>query len=1009
MAPQMKGLTQFIIDLRNSKDFNEENKRINLEINNIQTKFNTNLNAYQKKKYICKLVYIYLLGYNDSINFGLKQSFQLLEASTYSEKQLGYLAVSILIDYDKRKYQNIKQFLNDLLEIMYDQLVKDLQSNNEDINCLAIQFIASKFNVSDDKHYVEEDDELSSKWLQLIDIIYSFCISPMKNSLIRRKSSIALFTLSKLYPNVILTNSNWIPRILQLIDDKDLSVIMSSSLLIQLVTELKPQYVKSIIPSISSKLHELVIDSKCDEEYFYYKSPAPWLIIKLLSLIETFFLLTNHEGNPQFTISDLDEKTLENLRGVVAQSIQNACQPIKGLPNRNSQSAILFQSVSLSIFLDASIEAINGAINALFTLLVSGETNTRYLALDALTKLTARLNSNYLSSSSQLDENLARIFHLLHDKDISVKRKSLDLLYTISNPQNYSLILNKLLEFFPSADFTLKSELAVKIAILAERFATDSTWYVTTMLKLLSIGGGSNSNGISYISSEVWERIVQIVVNNEDLQEKTCKLIINLLKIPLQVNGLGRPPPSGTDTSENLIKVASFILGEFGHLVKDVSEFSIIVQFQLLYNAYFKVSLITRVMLLNTFLKFLVRFPDEDFVPDILDLFEIESQSIDLEIQTRSHEYLRLATLDPSHLLAKQVIQPLPVFSRTENALMNRIGSVRQIVGRNRSKSLVLATNINTNTKAKSNLKSASHSKSSSSLALPNDRDLVVEEGDLSDGSANPFEEEVLKTTLSPNWYSGYRRMLHYDAGIFYENQLIKITYRVIKESFNITLKFTIINNAAKTVGTDITGFKVLSLESLGGNENPNYIVNLTHLPESTISNKSNMEIAIKVRNVVENNESPILSLSFMCGGSFNQLSLKFPVLLLKTLSTTGVSDTDEFKKRWLQIGEMLGVVQGEYTAKVSTAHRYNSSNIVRLMSRLSFTVVHSTPDTMENGILVMGAGILHTQKSNYGVLTIIKSVDQIGKEFEIVVRCTGGGIPEIIALTLKEVFEGKF
>lgn len=285
----------------------------------------------------------------------------------------------------------------------------------------------------------------------------------------------------------------------------------------------------------------------------------------------------------------------------------------------------------------------------------------------------------------------------------------------------------------------------------------------------------------------------------------------------------------------------------------------------------------------------------------------------------------------------------------------------------------------------------------------------VVGEGDLSDGSANPFEEEVLKTTLSPNWYSGYRRMLHYDAGIFYENQLIKITYRVIKESINITLKFTIINNAAKTVGTDITGFKVLSLESLGGNENPNYIVNLTHLPESTISNKSNMEIAIKVRNVVENNESPILSLTFMCGGSFNQLSLKFPVLLLKTLSTTGINDIDEFKKRWLQIGEMLGVAQGEYTAKVSTAHRYNSSNIVRLLSRLSFTVVHSTPDTMENGILVMGAGILHTQKSNYGVLTIIKSVDQIGKEFEIVVRCTGGGIPEIIALTLKEVFEGKF
>ena len=40
------------------------------------------------------------------------------------------------------------------------------------------------------------------------------------------------------------------------------------------------------------------------------------------------------------------------------------------------------------------------------------------------------------------------------------------------------------------------------------------------------------------------------------------------------------------------------------------------------------------------------------------------------------------------------------------------------------------------------------------------------------------------------------------------------------------------------------------------------------------------MEIYIKVRNIIENNESPVLSMTYMCGGSFNQLNLKFPVLL---------------------------------------------------------------------------------------------------------------------------------
>lgn len=84
----------------------------------------------------------------------------------------------------------------------------------------------------------------------------------------------------------------------------------------------------------------------------------------------------------------------------------------------------------------------------------------------------------------------------------------------------------------------MKQELAIKIAILAERFATDSTWYVTTMLKLLSIGGGSNANGVGFISNEVWERIVQIVVNNDDLHKKTAKMIINLMKNHLEIHNL---------------------------------------------------------------------------------------------------------------------------------------------------------------------------------------------------------------------------------------------------------------------------------------------------------------------------------------------------------------------------------------------------------------------------------------------------------------------------------------
>ena len=58
----------------------------------------------------------------------------------------------------------------------------------------------------------------------------------------------------------------------------------------------------------------------------------------------------------------------------------------------------------------------------------------------------------------------------------------------------------------------------LKIAILAEKFAPDSEWYVNTMLNLIRWAG-------DYVSEEVWHRVIQVIINREDVQgyaAKTC-------------------------------------------------------------------------------------------------------------------------------------------------------------------------------------------------------------------------------------------------------------------------------------------------------------------------------------------------------------------------------------------------------------------------------------------------------------------------------------------------------
>lgn len=43
----------------------------------------------------------------------------------------------------------------------------------------------------------------------------------------------------------------------------------------------------------------------------------------------------------------------------------------------------------------------------------------------------------------------------------------------------------------------------LKVAILAEKYATDYTWYVDVILKLIRIAG-------DYVSEEVWYRVIQV-------------------------------------------------------------------------------------------------------------------------------------------------------------------------------------------------------------------------------------------------------------------------------------------------------------------------------------------------------------------------------------------------------------------------------------------------------------------------------------------------------------------
>lgn len=212
-----------------------------------------------------------------------------------------------------------------------------------------------------------------------------------------------------------------------------------------------------------------------------------------------------------------DDPTLRLiLHKVLERILKNSQDSPKNVQHNNAQNAVLFEAINLAIHLDTESSIVHAAASLLGRFILSKETNVRYLGLDTMAHLAARSDS-----LDAIKKHQDTIVLSLRDKDISVRRRGLDLLYSMCDVTNSKPIVAELLRYLSIADYTLREEMVLKIAILTEKFAVEYTWYVDTILRLMSTAG-------DHVGEEVWYRVVQIITNTEELQEVSVFLALFL-------------------------------------------------------------------------------------------------------------------------------------------------------------------------------------------------------------------------------------------------------------------------------------------------------------------------------------------------------------------------------------------------------------------------------------------------------------------------------------------------
>ncbi|KAJ3054214.1 hypothetical protein HK097_002383, partial [Rhizophlyctis rosea] len=493
---------------------------------------------------------------------------------------------------------------------------KDLDDPNEINVCLALHAIA---NIGGR----EMAESLANEVQRLL-------VTGHTKSFVKKKAALCLLRLFRKHQD-IFPAQEWAPKLINMMDEHDLGVALAVVSLVLAIAQQFPDSYNGCVIKAIHRMHKIVCEKEYSADYVYYKVPVPWLQVKLLRLL-------------QYYPPPSDVTVRQRLSTILQTIINNAQDVPKNVQHNNAQNAVLFEAINLAIHLDTESEIVTQSAQLLGRFISSKETNIRYLGLETMAHL-----AGFADSLDAIKRHQDTIIQSLKDKDISVRRRALDLLYSMCDVTNARVIVSELLHYLGIADYAIREEMVLKIAILTEKFATDYNWYVDVILQLITIAG-------DHVSAEVWYRVVQIVTNNEDLQEYAARTVLGTLKSPT--------------CHETSLKVGGHILGEFGHLIANDPGCSPLEQFMALHSKFGMCTASTRALLMTTYLKFINLFPE--IKDEILRVFRQYRFVLDVELQQRACEYYAIAT-QPTDDLLQTVCEEMPPFPERESALVHRL------------------------------------------------------------------------------------------------------------------------------------------------------------------------------------------------------------------------------------------------------------------------------------------------------------------------------------------------
>lgn len=588
---------QFIRNVRAAKTIADERAVIQKESAAIRASFREESHDHQvRRNNVAKLLYLFTLG--ERTHFGQIECLKLLASPRFADKRLGHLATSLLLDENQ-----------EVLTLVTNSLQNDLGHSNQYVVGLALCTLGNIASVEMSRDLFSEIEKLVST----------------ANPYIRRKAALCAMRICRKVPDL---QEHFIEKAAALLQDRNHGVLLCGLTLVTSLCETDEEEggeegivekFRQFVPILVRTLKGLA-SSGYAPEHDVMGITDPFVQVKILHLLRVLAV-----GDP---------KVSEQINDILAQVATNTDS------SKNVGNSILYEAVRtiLDIEADSGLRVLG--VNILGKFLTNRDNNIRYVALNTLVQVVA-------IEPNAVQRHRNTILECLRDPDISIRRRALDLSFTLINESNVRVLIRELLAFLEVADNEFKPTLTTQIGIAADRYSPNKRWHVDTMLRVLTLAG-------NFVKEPILSSVVRLIATTPELQTYAVQKLYTNLKKDI--------------TQESLTQAGAWCIGEYGdallkggqyeeeELVKEVKEHEIIDLFSTILNSNFATQVTTE-YIVTALTKLTTRFTDTTQIERIKLLLQFHQTSLDVEVQQRAVEYSNLFSYDE---LRRGVLEKMP-------------------------------------------------------------------------------------------------------------------------------------------------------------------------------------------------------------------------------------------------------------------------------------------------------------------------------------------------------------